>query len=434
MTASGDWRVQLAKILARAFAVWLFAASVEILLHDSQMLFWLTQQAYFFLQANIPLERRAEFPIVVLDLSRLRSTTELTPITNVPGLFVRASTEYTHRPALTEIVKRLASFGPACIGVDIDFSPLTPSEGSDGSPPPGHLAFLDACKELRTPAGYPIPVYLGVMRTAHLAPEAWLDSSEHQQLAASIARFRGRNSHVPYEIQRTDGGQVLPTMSKVCSDAWLMSQNLQSRKPPGWLAQIARAKRTEKISGAGEGNWITSFPVDYYSTLPTIESSRLYAEELFDAPSVRTTKLLKQIYGKIVLIGYATRSESYDTVSIPGEPDPVPGVYVHACAAATLAVKPLYEVKPLAGYSLSLFFSLAIATSVFKWKQMHSGRQISLVALEGLMTLVAVGVSLAISLAFVRWAGVLWLEVTSLWLFLGVEFGLGLMAPGGEKH
>ncbi len=401
-------------------------------LHNTQVSSWLTQQAYTFLQSNIPLERTPDYSVVIIDLSHLRSTNSLSPIESSPGVFFKSSQDFTDRQALKTLVQQISSYAPACIGIDIDFSPLTPDQGSDGRPPPGQIEFMDTCLGLKTPSGEPIPVFLGVMRTMQLNPEAWLDSKEYIPLAAAIARFRGRSSHMPSEIHANPEAASLFSLSKLSSAAWFKKHRSPPPQPPKWLKNCVRGESQEPIAGRAEDCWASAVPVDYYSTLPEIERSRIFAEDLL-LSKIQPPELLKRLDGKIVLIGYATRLETFDTVSVPNEPDPVPGIYMHACAAATLISKPLFEINEATGYVLSFLISALIAFVIFKLRpeSMHLGKML---AYELVSVVIAIFVSCLIAMELVTHLNVLWLQLTSVWLFLIIEFGLNILADWKHKE
>src|SRR6185436_8414697 len=63
-------------------------------------------------------------------------------------------------------------------------------------------------------------------------------------------------------------------------------------------------------------------------TLPTISAKSI-------------AEAREQFAGRMVLLGDATHSEDY--FPVPGHESNVPGVYLLACAAYTLAVEPLFE-------------------------------------------------------------------------------------------
>jgi CHASE2 domain-containing sensor protein len=131
-----------------ALSIWLALALLEHALRDTILTDWLTRQAYTFLHANVALDRQPNFPVVIVDISHWRDTNAIKAIPDVPGLFVRSEVDFTDRNALQILLNRLAPMKPAAIGVDIDLSPLTGLEGSDGKPPPhnysgppGYFAF-----------------------------------------------------------------------------------------------------------------------------------------------------------------------------------------------------------------------------------------------------------------------------------------------------
>jgi CHASE2 domain-containing sensor protein len=94
---------------------------------------------------------------------------------------------------------------------------------------------------------------------------------------------------------------------------------------------------------------------------------RISAEEVIgmstDIPEVALVKeqKLKQFFmDKVVLIGDAQPGASYDTANIPGQPDPQPGVYTHACAACTLIEAPLEQMGFVPGLFITTIVTLGL--------------------------------------------------------------------------
>src|SRR5689334_20405214 len=126
-----------------ALAIWSLVIVIEKALHNGPVFLWLTEQAYSFLQLNLPLSRRPDYPVVLIDISRVRSTEAFKPIAGLSNTFYRADVEFTSRPMLSTLLKALAKHSPSAIGIDVDFSPLTHQDGGDGEPAPHQLQFLD---------------------------------------------------------------------------------------------------------------------------------------------------------------------------------------------------------------------------------------------------------------------------------------------------
>ena len=233
---------------------------------------------------------------------------------------------------------------------------------------------------------------------------------------------------MPVETQANPAATNLPSLSKSCVAAWLDNHHRAAPRPPRWLGTLVEGESKEYVAGLTNECLVTAVPVDYYSTLPAIENSRIPAEDLL-LHKKSATDLRKQLDGKIVLIGYATRLESFDTVSVPNEPDPVPGIYMHACAATTLISKPLFEINAPAGFGLSFLISFAIAVCVFKLRAKFAEHEMKVLGYEFLLVVAAMLITcFLIAVPLVAHLGVLWLQVTSVWLFLVIEFGINILA------
>ena len=55
---------------------------------------------------------------------------------------------------------------------------------------------------------------------------------------------------------------------------------------------------------------------------------------------------------KIVLLGDANPDTSADKFIVPGEHEPIPGIYIHASAIYTLSQAPLYQLSCVGGTRL----------------------------------------------------------------------------------
>ena len=67
---------------------------------------------------------------------------------------------------------------------------------------------------------------------------------------------------------------------------------------------------------------------------------------------------LAELAGKIVLLGQVKGAPIEDAFVVPGEKDPVAGVYLHACAAATLAKAPIWRFSPFARMTLDILLGI----------------------------------------------------------------------------
>jgi CHASE2 domain-containing sensor protein len=96
---------------------------------------------------------------------------------------------------------------------------------------------------------------------------------------------------------------------------------------------------------------------------------------------------------------------------VPGQDEPWPGVYVHACATHTLMQAPLWKLKPWAGIALAFVLCLLVAWAIFEicWR-MAARHPVSAVPLTVLLSVAA-----CIAVVVIAWAlmlaRVMWMEV-----------------------
>ena len=404
---------------------------VEINTHHSRVAEWITTQAYSILHQALPLQRNPDFPVVLVDLSRWRFPDQLEKIEGIPGLAVRTGIEYTDRKALALLVKQLAEFEPRAIGVDIDFSPITPVQGGDGEPPKYGIEFFEECDKLTGPSGQEIPVFLGVMRTLHLGPAGWLGSDGFSHMAASIARLRGNASHVPVQIELKEEKVTLGSLSKKLSEAYFSDPSTHPGpvQPPEWASRFLESHSHDDHASI----LVSKTPVDYHSTLPSIESSRIHAERFLRTLNTEEVNRLKRaLFGKLVIIGYGSRGQAYDTVCLPGEDTPMPGVYLHACAVATMTTQPLFELNSTTGIVIGFLgaFSIFYLSHLVSSTKLLVSSGLHPIAVELVVMLVADLVVLVVAV-FLLWFHILWVQVALLWVYLAAEFLLNVIAPGG---
>ena len=129
--------------------------------------------AYNAMQHRLPaVIDKNGLPIAIVDITRL------------PGTF---GDELTSRKKLTKLIDAIGKAHPRAIGLDIDCSPqyaanvnelpiLTEDEGN----------FYKFCHDLSTQPHDPVPVFLGVDRTATSASADWLWKPEFAHMAVAL--------------------------------------------------------------------------------------------------------------------------------------------------------------------------------------------------------------------------------------------------------
>jgi CHASE2 domain-containing sensor protein len=329
----------------------------------------------------------------------------------------------TPREALKEMIEAVASHSPKVIGIDIDFAP-----DENGYIYPHDPEFFQFCLELGERHG--IPVVLGVKRTLHKPSGEWLGDAKYRELAGSIL--------VPKESRRmlrtikleNGGGEENEGMSMSVA----LAEAYKNKKTSDESASTWHGRIVEWLSRAGllemfsekqpaPGLSLEDFLVDF-SSLESIETVGSIDPAVLRDPEQRS-----KFQGKIVLFGDATLDAATDTFLVPGREQPVPGVFLHGCAANTLLTEPLYEVTHRGRIVIDLALSLLVLLIIIAIR-FYVGNEMShsvIQRLEGWLTLAVVLLAIVGGALFVRSTRVMWED------FLLVVTVL-IFHPSVEKH
>jgi CHASE2 domain-containing sensor protein len=341
---------------------------------------------YVYLQHHLAAD---DVPVQILDISDL-GVEEI----RSGGRIYRA----TPRDILENLIQAIVDQEPRAIGIDIDFSP-----DGNGYLTPDDKKFLQFCLD----SG--VPILLGVHRTHVLPPEAWLGDPRFETLGASII-VPNETRKLPLTIRTSP--QFKPGRAM---GAALGTEFGEARCRVGdFLEQMGVAER-QLNTELGAGGEIVEFPVDYSAL-----------DELMRNKTLRTTNpdLVKEqgsrFHNKIVLIGRATLGEVKDTFPVAGQTQPIPGVYIHASGAYTIAKAPLYELKWKSRLALDAIMSggilLVLIGIRLRFRNSASVR-ISTSKLQTLLTVIVVGTAVTLGVVLVRITCVLWTDFV---LALGV--------------
>jgi|ERR1700686_1015501 len=318
-------------------------------------------------------------PVQVVDISELPAS-EIT----IDGVAYKA----TSRETLTKIIDAIAEQEPEAIGVDLDFSP-----DNNGYITPSDPDFFKYCLDRG------LPIFLGIQRTQILPPDAWLNSEQYEKLAASITIPRQDTKKMPSWIQSGTNFKPGRTMSAALARAFGESHcilgNLLQRM--GLAEQISRKE-------IGHGGSVGEFLVDY-SPLNTLIESRTIAKS---ADAIRVQK--QTLRNKIILIGDATPGSGRDAFVVSDRTESVPGVYVHACAAYTLAVAPLYELKWQGRVAIDALLSVSILLMItgIRLRFAAGPYRVATDRLQGTFTTLIVFAAVVFGVLFVRLTCVMW--------------------------
>jgi CHASE2 domain-containing sensor protein len=375
---------------------------------------------YDWLQSRLSSGRRDPLPpVVVLDIS------DLPPSASVNAAFA------TPRDDLKALVQAIARQGPRAIGIDISFSP-----DEHGWITPDDPTFFDFCLNLRQ-NGRKIPVFLGISQEAQgRPPDEWLGSEDYEPLAASIQIPRKDPRRMVQWFEPEPAGAALGrcrSMGEALAEASRHAEMSReaARNDPSPLRRIVSGVRGAVTTTFDEQQTAQvlrtrEFLVDYSlleDLLPPEDRSRPPLATLRTAHPDEVTNNGWLFKDKIVLIGDATVGKAKDTFVVPGRPEPVPGVLIHACAAYTLAKAPLYELKPWSRVCIDIFLAgliLSLATGLRLYYRRRKEIEVPERGPHQFLTGVALVVILLVGVGWVRWTRVMWddipLVIAALWL------------------
>jgi CHASE2 domain-containing protein len=274
-----------------------------------------------------------DLPLLVIDMSR------------IPGGKDQVTSRETLKLTLTAIVAQR----PAAVGVDLDFSP-----GFDGWQLDDDPKFFDFCLELSKESG--VPIYLGVYRTIGENSDTWLGSPKYKGLAAAL-RAENDTMRLPKWIQTTNSEERLPLMSAALADSYRRSHS-------DFATSLARTvevftEKNQRIEVRGENAILFGTSLINFSRLAQIQRETSY---MLKPETI--TESGRVFAGKMIVIGDV--DDAGDHFKVSGYAPLIPGVFLIASAAYTLAVEPLYELNTPVRLILDFFLSgIVIAGSEF---------------------------------------------------------------------
>lgn len=241
----------------------------------------------------------------------------------------------TSRAALRDLLIAVAENRPRAIGVDLDFSP-----DEAGNLAPEDIDFFDFCLRLRNVTK--IPIFLGIFRSQAMPASAWLGKDSYKDLAASIlvprdARWMPKWLHASNDF-RSFG--LSASLTGVHEDTTTLPSSLT------WALEPERTFQEQHFSAR-------VFLVDYGSLVALSKN----ALQPTSPDAIRSQG--RQIQGKIVVVGDLANG-TRDIFVVPGYPDYVPGVLVHACGTYTLLGHPLYLLTYWGNVIVNLVISLIV--------------------------------------------------------------------------
>ncbi|HKY52796.1 MAG TPA: CHASE2 domain-containing protein [Anaerolineales bacterium] len=264
---------------------------------------------YEFLQNLLPSGADEELPITVVDIGK------------VPG----GKDGPTSRPKLREMIDALAKHRPAVIGIDINFSPGATGWKVDDDP-----KFFDYCLAVKKETG--IPIYVAVYETQDEPSTTWLGLDRYKELAAASLVDPTDTRRIPLWIKSDTSSEKLQTLSA----ALAKSMRGTSPGPLSFLKGTLESLNDHEYGiERGEDRMRFGMSLVNYRRHDQIRSETL---STISAQSINEAG--EKFTGKMVLVGDATNAQDSFSVSGHGQ---IPGVYVLASAAYSLAADPLFE-------------------------------------------------------------------------------------------
>jgi hypothetical protein len=302
------------------------------------------------------------------------------------------------REDLSAVVDALVEVRSAAIGIDVDMSP----EHGDWIDPRDPDLFAKWLA-LSTRQHDPVPIFVGVHRTASEPPERWLGEARFEPLAAFL-------------------GLSPPGDSLLCVPTWWQPSG--SASPLPGLA-MALAGATEKVIREPREIWprLSLITARSGRTFQTATASEVIvdcsaAERLIDSRiDVRTADAVRsardRFENRIVLVGHGGPNDARDAhYLLPGMKQTASAIYVHGCATSMLRSGTyVYRPTTLGRFALDLAFSLVVLVPVMivrllarrsTWGKLRTGR-VELVA-----RLLSVALALALGTLLVGVTRLLW--------------------------
>ena len=296
----------------------------------------------------------------------------------------------TPRGPLKEMIQVFADLDARAIGVDVDFSPENGQVIHPDDP-----QFFDWCLQLSEKRN--IPILLGVHRTFK-QPYKWLGDDRYMRLAAFIAIRKGGNyEQLPHWI-RTKNGFLLRSMGAALAGA---DVNATGSDESPWTWAI----RSTSIIKPGPDLESKESLIDYAPL------QRIREDALPMLPPEAFRKMKDKIEGRMVILG-DIRPESGDMFQ--SRVGPIPGVFIHASGANTIATEPLYRLTLLGRIAIDVLLALLILVLVefSLWLQSRFGRSSTHAEYwwNVIFTLLVVILVLTVSVGLIHWTRLLWTD------------------------
>lgn len=331
---------------------------------------------------------------------------------------------------LKEITAAIVEQHPRAIAIDLVLNPKDISAASqDNTSEPtaqqvqDYYKFLDFCLEVEAKHKVPIFIAVGVMSAGQ--PKDWLGQEKYKELAATAFINKEDAARMPVWLKAGPAAEKLYSLSASLSYAYT-----KPRLPDAMSWAIDTTE--EGLPG----------------TRRYLEEDIEYADALINfgkLDAVRQNKLLtisgtsvkesgEKFRDKMVLLGDGALEKTMDVFVLPGQREPVPGVYIHACAAHTFAREPLYEMNQTARLVVDACLCLLVfgGRAVARYRHLDADGAVRADRPRGALGYVAGAAILMAAVGVVYWLGLLWLDfllvAIAVWLHTKFEKLLGRLS------
>lgn len=264
----------------------------------------------------------------------------------------------TPRPPIQDMIevlteRRERELPPKSIGVDIDFSP-----DNGQLIHPDDLTFFKRCYDRMKEAK--IPIVLGVKRSA-LQGEDWLANDNYQSLAGFIGVRISDHWRYHWSDRATywiwaRNGNPLRSMSATLAQAPLQ-QLMKDQKR--WVIEPTSIIDFGPLRRIQEDDIVHV----HFTPPPQIQNSGIDKNEF-------RGQVRDRISNRIVLIGDAPQEDcdserDKDCFRVTGVPNSIRGIFLHACAAMTIAAnKPINQLTLLGRVTIDSILAVLVIIAV----------------------------------------------------------------------
>lgn len=385
----------------QGFVITVLLVSIKILVEHTSVGHRIELFTFKALQSTLPsFNPDEELPVAVVDISDIKEKN---------GQIIDLA-------KLKEITVAIAEQKPGAIAIDLILNPKDIAAArQDSSAQPTvqqaqeYYDFLDFCLKLKAEKN--VPIFLGVGMMSGGKPEDWLGQEKYKELAATAFTKKGDTARIPVWLKAEPIAEKLFSISASLSRAYSKPQ-----LPNGisWAIETT-GEELPAMQRHLEENIEYADALINYSKLEEIRQSRLLT---LSRNSVKEAG--EKFRHKMVLLGDGTLD--VDVFTPPGQSEPIPGVYMHACAAYTFAREPLYEVKPLVRFGADICLSLLMfgGVAIVRYRYLNGDKGFRAQQHRAVFIYLVGIVILLAAVGFVYWLGLLWLDfllvAIALWL------------------